>query len=94
MHERTLNKIVGMWMLLVQVAHLRRESAGAKLQARGQRARLGPGFFQFGFELAVLGVRHRRDAPVQVAPQRAGGADVAVAQGQALVAMAQGQFGG
>jgi hypothetical protein len=86
-----LDEVVGMRVLLVQVADLRREATGAQLQARRQGGGFEPGFFHALFELAVVGREGGGHLRAQQRAQRPAGRQVAVAELQALVARAQGQ---
>jgi len=70
---------------------LRRKAPGTQLQAQRQAARLEPCVFQFEFGLAFVGVQRRGELRLEVPPERPVGGEVAVAQRQALVALAEGE---
>ena len=86
-----LDKIIGMRVLRVLIAHLRGKTPAPHLQAQGQRGRLQPSLFQTGLELAVVRFGHCGQLRLEIGPQRAGRAQVAVAQLQALVTRPQRQ---
>ena len=90
--QRPRGEVVGVRVLLVQVAHLRHEAPAAQLQAGRQRGGADPDFLEVLLDLLVVAVRGGGDAAFEPRAERRGQRQLGATQVQALVAVAQGQF--